>query len=158
MPFTLGLVTAAIANSQMAAAPPPPSFAASDPFTSLTPMTEETLGDQRGGAVIAGYEVDMGVALDIDGSVTTIVSNLETLRTALVSVGQDPDRYSDQYLSNLSDTPLVQIFQNQENNIILEHNLTIDIVVSDIQGGDAFRSAAEFNNNFVRIGSIFSSF
>ena len=131
------------ADAQDEAAQPAAPRESADPFASLTPLPDAALAEARGGLDIAGYQVEFGVIVNAQGQlVSSLVTDLEALRDALIAAGQDPSIYVNAQ-EVLGSDGLTTVVVNRADGVQLEQFVRIDVVVTDLGGPALLRSGRD---------------
>jgi hypothetical protein len=122
----------------------PVAIGQEDPFAGLEPLADDTLSESRGGFVVGGYDIEIGLSIEThEGFVAAFVTNPDVLLEALQSVGRDAV-----YLSNevLNAGNLVTVLQNDQDNIVLTQTVRLDVViVNELPMGNLRTGLANFS-------------
>ena len=125
------------------AQPAAASSEATDPFAGLTPLPDAALAAARGGLDIGGYRVEFGVIVNAqDQLVSSLVTDFEALRDALIAAGQDPSVYVNASEA-LGPDGLTTVVVNEANGVRLEQFVRIDVVVTDLGRPALLRSGRD---------------
>lgn len=124
---------------------PTPAVMADDPFAGLDPLGEDALAEARGGFVVGGYEVDVGLLVDTQGMLAgAFVTDLERINAALARSGVDPLVYDTVLGADSAMTTIV--IENAMDDTVITQAARLDIVLTDTAGGIALRDGVAVTN------------
>ncbi|MEE4209058.1 MAG: hypothetical protein V2I43_07320 [Parvularcula sp.] len=104
-----------------------PAFA-EDPFAGMTAIEDEVLAEHRGRYSVGGFDLEFGLTIAAGGElITQLFTAPQTLHAARLAAGQSASVAS---LSFDHDGGL-RVIENARDNVVLQHDLVIDILVRD---------------------------